>query len=67
MLLDWRPEGKHFRNYLEEYSFMKFVSLNINSQLLQPDQGKVTKKKVDYFIMLSEVVNLKIDYHTVDT
>jgi hypothetical protein len=62
-ILDWRPENKEFKTKLEELSYLKKIVLNLNTK---NKQQNITFEKLQFFINISHVIILAIDYSTVD-
>ena len=65
-LTEWKPDGKNFETYTEELSFMKHLVLRLNSRLITRQLGPASEEKLEYFICLSEVIILEVDYYTVN-
>ena len=61
-LLDWRPEHKQFDSIIEELSYMKHLSLKLNSTLTANDLKTINEAKLEYLIGISEVVFIHVDY-----
>ena len=71
-LLDWHHEKLTEDDFLDcentliEKKKFKVLKLHVNSNLKKPEYGKPTKELIKYFISLTDVVNLDIDYHTIE-
>lgn len=62
----WNQDNIDFEKYYQGRLHVKAIALNLNSNLENEAMQKVSSNLIDFYVGISEVVILVVDYHTIE-